>query len=266
MDKLAGKVVWITGASSGIGEALAYAFAKQHAKLVLSARREHELERVKENCTDAHVVEILPMDMEKTDELQNKVGWVIAKMGSIDILVNCAGLSQRSFAKDTSIEVYRKIMEINYFGTIQLSLAVLPHFLQQNRGLFVVMSSVTGKAGLPLRTAYSAAKHAVEGFFSALRTEIWKTNIKILVVRAGAVRTNIATNALTGDGTAFNTKDEIIENGISAENCAKAIVEAIVEGKKELMVGSLKEKLLFVINRFLPGVAFNFVKKLGDKS
>lgn len=263
---LAGKVVWITGASSGIGEALAVALAQKGAALVLSARRESELLRVKERCASAQSVIILPMDLETMDDLPKKVAWVISKMGSLYILIHCAGVSQRSFATDTNIDVYRRIMEINYFGTIQLSLAVLPYFIKQNEGQFVVMSSVTGKIGLPLRTAYSAAKHAVEGFFISLRTELWRTNIKILVVRAGAVKTNIARNALTGNGAACNKKDEIIENGISADDCDKAILQGIVENRKEMTIGSKKEKLLFAINQFLPRVAFNFIKKLGDKN
>lgn len=265
VNDLKEKVVWITGASSGIGEALAYAFAKRGAALVLSARRKDELERVKARCKEASMVEVLPIDITDVEEIKSKVDWVLAKMGSIDVLVSCAGVSQRSLAIDTSINVYRKLMDINYYGTVQLSLAVLPHFIKRNKGHYVAMSSVTGKVGLPMRTAYSAAKHAVEGFFSALRTETWKSDIKILVVRAGAVKTNIAQNALTGDGTAFNKKDEIIENGITAEACANAIIKAVAGNKKELMVGSAKEKFLFVLNRFLPTMAFNFVKKLGDK-
>ena len=266
MNNLAGKVVWITGASSGIGEALSYAFANKGAALVLSARREAELIRVKNKCNGTSRVEILPIDLEDTAGFAEKAAWVITKMGEIDVLVNCAGVSQRSFASETSVKVYRKIMEINYFGTLQLSLAVLPYFLKQNKGKIVAMSSVTGVRGLPLRTAYSAAKHAVEGFFGALRTETWRTNVNILMVRAGAVKTNIATNALTANGKTFNEKDPIIENGISAEACAQAIINAIIEDKKEIMVGSFKEKLLMVINRFFPGVAFNLVKKLADKS
>lgn len=265
MDDLTGKIAWVTGASSGIGEALAYAFAKRGVKLVLSARREEELLRVKDGCKGAESVIILPMDITETDALQEKLDWVLAKTGKIDLLVLCAGISQRSFAVNTSLDVYRKIMDINYFGTLALTQAVLPHFLKQDKGQFIVMSSVTGKVGLPLRTGYSAAKHAVEGFFSALRTETWKTGIRILVVRAGAVKTNIAQNALIGDGRLYNQKDEVIENGITAEACADAIVKAIVKNRKELMVGSTKEKLLLVINRFLPGVAFNFVKKLGKQ-
>lgn len=265
LESLNQKVVWITGASSGIGEALAYAFAKKGALLVISARRDEELARVRGKCEGAKQVEVVVLDLEKTDELPKKVERVITKMGRLDILINCSGLSQRSFAADSSIEVYRRLMEVNYFGTVQLTLAVLPYFVRQNSGMFVAMSSVTGKLGLPLRTAYSASKHAVEGFFSALRAELWKTKIEILVVRAGAVKTHIAQNALRGDGKAFNKKDQIIENGIPADDCAKAIMEAVVEGRKELTVASPGERLLFAVNRFLPAVAFNLIKKLGDK-
>ncbi len=266
MNELSAKVVWITGASSGIGEALAYAFARKGAKLVLSARRADELQRVKAGCKGASIVEAVPVDITDLEEVQSKVQWVIATMGTIHVLVNCAGVSQRSVAVNTSTDVYRRIMDVNYFGTIQLSLAVLPHFIKQNRGHFIAMSSVTGKIGLPLRTAYSAAKHAVEGFFSALRTEIWKTDIKILIVRAGAVKTNIAQNALTGNGSTYAKSDEIIENGITAEVCANAIVDAFMKNRNEVTIGSAKEKALFVINRFLPGVAFNLIKRLGGNS
>lgn len=264
MDKLKGKVVWITGASSGIGEALAYAFAKRGAILILSSRRLSELERVKEQCKGAKQVELLQMDLEKSGELLYKVEWVIKNFNSLDILIHCSGISQRSFASNTSPNVYRRIMEINYFGAIHLSLAVLPFFQQKNKGQFVVMSSVTGKVGLPLRTAYSASKHALEGFFSALRTETWRTGIEILMVRAGAVKTNIAANALTGDGKPFNQNDKIIDNGLSAEGCAKAIITAVVEGRKYIMIGSAREKFLMKLQAFLPDVAFNFIKKLAD--
>lgn len=262
MNQFKNKVVWITGASSGIGEALAYAFAERGVKLVLSARRAEELRRVQAGCKKAAAAEILVLDIANADELPLKAQEVLEKMETIDILVNCAGISQRSLAVDTSPEVYRKIMEVNYFGTVRLSLAVLGHFISKNEGHYVAISSVTGKVGLPLRTAYCAAKHAVEGFFSSLRTETWKTKIKILVVRPGAVRTKIADNALKGDGSKFLKKDPVIETGISPEKCAAAILQAIEQNRKEVVVGSAKERFLFILNRFLPGVTFNIVKKL----
>jgi dehydrogenase/reductase SDR family protein 7B len=262
MDTYRNKVVWITGASSGIGEALSYACANEGALLVLSARRTDELERVKNNCANPASVQLLILDLNNADELQAKVEWVIQTMGSIDILINNAGISQRSIGVDTSFEVYRKIMEINFFGTIQLTKLVLPHFIKNNKGQFVTISSVAGKIGLPLRTAYSASKFALEGFFSALRTEIYQTNIQILIVRPGAVKTNIAINALLGDGTSFNNKDKMIDNGILPETVAASILQAIKQNKKELIVSSAKEKLLLLINRFIPGAVFNIVKKI----
>lgn len=262
MFALRDKVAWITGASSGIGEALAYALADKGATLVLSARHAAELEQVKTNCNSRARVEILLMDMEEPAEIPSKVQWVYDHVGAIDILINCAGISQRSFAGDTSMEVYRKIMEVNYFATIQLSLAVLKKFIEKNEGHIVVISSLTGKIGLPFRTAYVASKHALEGFFSALRTETWRTNIKILVVRPGAVNTRIALNALQGDGSAFNKTDKLIQNGISAKACAQGILKAIEQNKRVLEIGSAKERLLLKLNRFLPKLAFDAVKKL----
>lgn len=262
MDHFKDKIVWITGATSGIGEALAYAFANLDAQLVLSARRTEELERVKANCKNPALVTVLPLDLSKVEELPQKVATVLKNLGKIDILVNNGGISQRSLAKDTSDDVYRNIMEINFFGTIFLSKLVLPHFLERNEGQFVVLSSVTGKVGLPLRTAYTASKHAVEGFFASLRTEIWKTNLKILMVRPASVNTNIARNALTGDGSPFAAADRNIDNGISPEACAEAIIRAIRQGKTEVAPGPLRERLIFVLNRFAPKALFNIVKKL----
>ncbi len=262
MDSYVNKVVWITGASSGIGEALSYAFAKAGAKLVLSARRINELERVKNNCVHPENVQLLIMDVGRPHELPAKIQSVLHTMGQIDILINNAGISQRSTAATTSFEVYRTIMEINFFGTVQLTKLVLPHFIERGQGLFVTTSSVAGLTGLPLRTAYSASKFALEGFFSALRTEISATNIRILMVRPGAVKTNIATNALLGDGKAFNKKDAIIDNGIPPETVAACILQAINQNKKQLAVVSFKEKILLVLNRFTPGLVFNIVKKI----
>jgi dehydrogenase/reductase SDR family member 7B len=262
MDTYRDKVVWITGASSGIGEALSYAFANEGAMLVLSARRLDEMERVKNNCTNSSTVQLLIIDLSKVDELPAKAEWVIKTMGRIDILINNAGISQRSIAIETTFEVYRRIMEINFFGTIQLTKLVLPHFIEKNEGQFVTISSVAGKIGLPLRTAYSASKFALEGFFGSLRTEIYKTNIKILMVRPGAVKTNIAVNALLGDGNAFNKKDKMIDSGIAPEIVAASVLQAIKQNKKELEVSSSKEKILLIINRFMPRAIFNIVKKI----
>ncbi len=262
MTDFQNKVVWITGASAGIGEALAYAMSAAGATLVLSARRTDALERVKNNCHNPAAVLVLSMDLADANTMPEKVATVLQTFGKIDVLVNNGGVSQRSFAKDTQPEVYRNIMEINFFGTIYLSNLVLAHFLERNEGIFVVLSSVTGKVGLPWRTAYTASKHAVEGFFASLRAEIWQSNIRILMVRPASVNTNIARNALTGDGSAFAAADRNIDNGISPEACAAAIMQAIRSGKTEVHPGPAKERLIFFLNRFFPKVVFNIVKKL----
>jgi short-subunit dehydrogenase len=262
MNEVENKVVWITGASSGIGEALAYQFAMHGARLVLSSRRQIELERVKAKCKGAKQVEILLLDVTLIEELPARVNEVLQLMGGVDIMVLNAGISQRSLAIDTRLEVYRKIMEINYFSVVQMTLAVLPYFKQKNAGQVIVISSVAGKAGLPVRTAYCSSKHAVEGFFASLRVELWKTAIKILVVRPGAVKTNIAASALKGDGQTNNQKDETIEKGMPAEKCAAAIVSAAALNKKELMVGSVKEKAFYQLNRFTPNLVFDIIKRI----
>ncbi|MES2776592.1 MAG: SDR family oxidoreductase [Bacteroidota bacterium] len=256
------KTVWITGASSGIGEALTYAFAERGARLIISARRVEELERVKAQCKIPGLVQIIPMDLSKVDELEAKVLLALAHNGHIDILVNNGGISQRSEAKDTSLEVYRDIMEVNFFGTIHLSNLVMKHFLERNAGQFVIMSSITGIVGLPLRTAYTASKHAIEGFYKSLRTEIWKTNLKVLMVRPASIKTNIAKNALTGDGGKFNKADQVIDKGISPESLAHSIIKAIGQNKSELLAGPAAQQFVIRMNRFFPGFVFNMLKKI----
>ncbi len=262
MSDFNNKIVWITGASSGIGEALTYAFAKRGAKLVLSARRVEELERVKANCSHPEQVDILPMDLSKVNELSAKVEWVISKNGKIDILVNNGGISQRSKATDTDLQVYRDIMEVNFFGTIHLSNLVMKHFLKRNEGQFVILSSITGIVGLPLRTAYTASKHAIEGFYKSLRTEIWKTNLRVLMVRPASIKTSIAKNALTGDGGTFNKADGVIDKGISPESLAESIISAIEKNKKVLLAGPKDQQFIIRLQRFFPGLVFNILKKI----
>ncbi|MEO6960902.1 MAG: SDR family oxidoreductase [Puia sp.] len=261
MEKFKDKVIWITGASSGIGEALAIQLAQAGARLIISARNREALELIKERCAAA-TVEVLPMDLERGDEMPLKVEWVLKHFGSIDILINNAGISQRSLTQETSSAVYRKLMEVNFFGTEQLTRLVIPHFLVKNQGVFVTMSSLAGQLGLPLRSGYCASKCAIEGFFAVLRSELWKTKIHILVVRSGAVKTSISRNALLGDGRRHEETDSLIENGILPEACAKEIIKAIVARKKQLITGSFKEKLLLSVSRFYPSIAFNLIKKL----
>lgn len=259
--KMKNQVVWITGASSGIGEALAHSLAKSGAKLILSARRREELERVKKSCQNTeNEIFVLPLDLEKSTEFPTKVAEAIAYFGKVDILINNGGISQRSLAKDTSLEVDRRIMEIDYFGTIALTKALLPHFLEKKAGKFVVITSLVGKFGTPMRSAYSAAKHALHGFFDALRAESWKENIKVLIVCPGFIKTQVSVNALVGSGEKQGTMDNAQANGMSAEVCAEKIVNAIKHDKEEVYMGG-NEVFGVYLKRFLPSIFSKVLRK-----
>lgn len=255
------QVIWITGASSGIGEALAIELAKQGAKLVLSARRQDELERVKTalQLPDSNVL-ILPIDLSNTAGSDSWVTTVLDKFGRIDVLVNNGGISQRSYAQDTPLELDRKIMEVNFFGTIALSKSVLPVFLKQQSGQYVVVSSIAGKFGFYFRSAYSASKHALHGFFESLRMEVAPNNIRVLIVCPGKIKTNISVNALTADGSRHNKMDESQVTGVSAEACAREIIGGIVRNKEEIFIGGKELKAIW-IKRFFPTLFSRLIKK-----
>lgn len=260
---LNGKVVWLTGASSGIGEALVKSLAKEGAKLVLSARREHELVSV------AHHFElkeedylILPLDLADQSNFEAKKNEVIAKFGRIDVVINNGGISQRSLAKDTSLDVDRKLMEVNYFGTVGLSKVVLPHMLAQKDGMLVSISSAVGKFGSPWRSGYSASKHALHGFFDSLRAEVYNDNVRALIVCPGFIQTNVSKNALTGTGEKLGTMDTATENGLTADDCANQIVAAIKAEKEEVVIGGAKEKFGVFMKRHFPAIFSNMIRKM----
>lgn len=261
MNIFQNKVVWITGASSGIGEALANDFAKAGARLVLSARRTTELERVKKglNISDERVF-ILPLDLSNTTGVDQLTQQVVARFGRIDILVNNGGISQRSFTKDTPLEIDRKIMEVNFFGTIALTKSVLPVFLKQQQGQLVVISSISGKFGFYFRSAYAASKHALHGFFESLRMEVYKDHIHVLIVCPGKIQTNISVNAVTANGEKHNKMDTSQEQGIRAEVCSVKILEGIAKGKEELFIGG-KELRAVWIKRLFPTLFSRLIKK-----
>lgn len=261
MSAFQNKVVWITGASSGIGEALAAAFAAQGARIVLSARRAEELQRVKNSIgANDETALILPLDLSDTSSVDALTQQVIANFGRIDILINNGGISQRSLTKDTPLEIDRKLMEINYFGTIALTKSVLPHLLRQKSGHIVTISSITGKFGFYLRSAYSASKHALHGFFESLRIEIYKENVQVLLVCPGKIRTNISYNAITENGKAHNKMDESQDKGLSPESCAAQIIRAIEKNKEEVFIGG-KELRAVWMKRFFPGLFSKIIRK-----
>ncbi len=256
-----GKIVWITGASSGIGEALVYAFAKEGAKIILSARRESELNRVvKEAGLTTENSLVLPFDLSDTSNIQSLTEKVIQKFQRVDILINNGGNSQRAEAKDTPLEIDRNLMEVNYFSAVAITKSVLPHMLQQKSGHIVAVSSIAGKFGFYLRSGYSAAKHALHGFYESLRLETEKSGIKTLLVCPGKIKTNISLNALDATGGAHNKMDASHENAMSAETCAGIILLAIRENKEEILIGGKELKAVWV-KRFFPKLFSKIIRK-----
>ncbi len=256
------KAIWITGASSGIGKALAVALAREGATLVLSARNREKLEEVRTACLD-HTSKCLvrPLDLSKPSQLEEIVKSVQEETGGIDILINNAGQSQRSLAKETPLDIDRNMMELNFFSAVRLTKLVLPRMLQKQSGHIVVISSITGKFGFPLRTAYSAAKHALQGYFESLRAELKPDHVKVTIVSPGRIRTNISYNALTRDGQPYNKLDEGQASGMDPDVCASRIVKAIKKERKEILVGG-KEIIMVYIRRFLPALYHRLVTKI----
>ncbi len=256
------KVVWITGASSGIGKALTLELSKQGALLIISARKEQVLNEVKDSCSHPERVKVLPLDLEKYTEFDQKAKEAIGWSGRVDILVNNGGISQRALAKDTDISVDKRIMEINYTGTVALTKAVLPHFIERKQGHVVVTTSIVGKIGTPLRSTYAASKHALHGFFDSLRAEVYNDNIDVTLICPGYVTTNVSMNALTGDGSAQRSMDKATANGINPDRFAKLMAKAIAKKKQEAYIAGAKEKLGVYVKRWIPKLFSVMVRKL----
>lgn len=252
------KVIWITGASSGIGKALAIVLSKKGAKVVLSARNEETLKETQFECPNETFV--LPLDLIAIDTFEAKTKAVIDHFGQIDMLINNGGISQRSLASETPLEIDRKVMEVNYFGNIALAKAVLPYFQQQQSGYFVVISSLSGKFGFFLRSAYAASKHALVGFYESLLLEEEKNNIRVSLVFPGLINTNISKNAINAKGEAHGELDEKMENGISPEKAAADIIAGIEKGKLEITTGG-KELAALRVKRLSPSLFHKIIKK-----
>jgi len=266
MSYFKNKVVWITGASSGIGEALAIALSGAGAMVILSSRRYEELERVRKACTNKGNAKILTLDLLDTASLAAKTAEAIAAFGHIDIMVHNGGISQRSTVADTSMQVQRRVMEVDYFSYVELTNHLLPHFLKQGSGCFVVISSVMGKIGTPMRSAYAAAKHALHGFFDCLRAEVYSKNIQVTVLTPGYIRTNVTVNALKGDGSALKEVGENIAKGLPADKAAQQIMRAIETGKPEAYIGKNgQENMALLVQRFAPRMLMKMARKFVPK-
>ncbi len=256
------KIVLITGASSGIGEAMAYELAKKNAKLVLASNQPEELERVKRKCLEiGSNCEYLFLDLADAKSIQSFAEGAVRIHNGIDVLINNGGISQRAKAVDASLDLDRKIMEINYFGQIALTKAILPYMIKQRSGYITTTSSISGLFGFPLRSAYAASKHALHGFYETLRSEVYEYNIKVLIAFPGRVQTNISLHALNEKGEVHGKMDEGQAGGISAEKCAKKYLRAIKRDKKEVLIGS-KELLMVYIHKYFPKLFYNLARKI----
>ncbi|MFZ9969758.1 MAG: SDR family oxidoreductase [Bacteroidia bacterium] len=250
--------VWITGASSGIGRALALEYAKQGFDLIVSARNESALESLKQACAPAEVA-VIPLDLSSPESIAAAATQALA-LGPIDILINNGGISQRSKAEETGLELDRRIMEINYFGQIQVTKAVLPSMLERGQGIIAVTTSLTGKWGFYLRSAYAASKHALHGFFDSLRMEVEDRGIQITLITPGFIATEISVHALGSDGKPSGEMDNNQAQGLPVGECARRMIAGIAAGKREFGVGG-RELMGLWLRRFAPALFARLLKK-----
>ncbi len=264
-------VVWITGASSGIGRALAHEWGERGAKLILSGRDLQRLSAVADR-TGADAITV-PFDVRDGDAMQRSVERALSWAGRIDVLVNNAGISQRSLALETSMEVYRQIIDIDLIAQIELTQALLPRMVEQGGGKLVFISSIAGKVGVPLRTAYCAAKFGLIGYADALRAEVKQHNIDVHVIAPGSVATDVSKNALDADAQPRGFSDEAIDNGMSVSKAAREIVDAVTAGTREVIVsdgaerriGELRKTQDEVFDRMAELMEEGYAEKLGAK-
>ena len=259
-----GKVIWITGASSGIGEALAYEWSRLGAHLILSARRESELNRVKVACMHSDRCTVVPLDLSKQEDIEAAADRILQQFGTIDILVNNGGISQRSLVIETDVEVDRRIMEVDYFSGVALTKKLLPSMVAKGGGHIIAISSIVGLFGFPLRSAYSAAKHALHGFYESVWAELHTQGIRVTVVCPGRILTNVSLHALTKDGTPHGEMDHGQSNGVSAETCAQKIIKAVKKNRKEVYIGK-KDLLMIYFKRYVPWLYYKLVSKIQPK-
>jgi short-subunit dehydrogenase len=254
------KVCWVTGASSGIGKETCIQLAKLGAKIIISSRNVEQLKEIQLTLPNSESHFVLALDLENSSNFSELAKQVNAKYGRIDFLFNNGGLSQRSEAFETPLEVDRRIMEINYFGNIALTKAVLPYFQKQKSGHIVVITSIAGKFGFFLRSAYSASKHALHGFYESLALEEEKNGIRIMLAVPGKINTPISTNALNKTGAKHGEMDHNQASGMSVENCVKILLKATKSQKREILIGN-KEIKAVTLKRLFPSIFWKVIKK-----
>lgn len=254
--ELKNKVCWVTGASSGIGKELVFQLLKKGSRVIVSSRNEAELTALFEGETN---VKVLALDYAQSKTFTAKTEQAIALFGQVDVLFNNGGFSQRATLVETEPEVLRQIMEVNFFGHALLAKAILPHFLEKGNGAFVETSSIAGLFGYHLRTGYSAAKHAVKGFFESVALE-YHPKVHVLMAYPGKINTDISLKAVTGNGTHYNQQEGSHEKGYSVKKTVAEILKALEKNKKAVYPGG-KEMLTVKLKKFAPGLLFKILLK-----
>lgn len=255
------KVILITGASSGIGHELALLLAKEKARLILAARNQPALETVRRQCLE-HTphCEILLMDITSESQVNEGAQRALQFFGKIDVLVNNAGVTQRSKLIDTSVAAIRQLMEVNFFGAVMLTKALLPYFRQTGSGQIIVISSMAGLMGYPWRSGYNAAKHALQGYFETLQTEQPIPGLYTTIVCPGRIHTPITYSAITANGEPYGQMDPGQANGIPADLCARKILKAMHTRKKIVLIAR-EEKILLWFKRYFPPLFYLIARK-----
>lgn len=260
--KFTGKNIWITGASSGIGEAVALEISKHKASLILSGRNVPALNEVADQCNkNGSSTQVIPFDLADEKSVLEAANKVLSQKIKIDALYQFGGISQRSFVDETPLEVDRKIFEVNFFGTVALTKVILPWMIKNGGGQIAVTSSIVGKFGFPYRSAYSAAKHALHGFFESLRAENINNNIFVSVIVPGRIRTKISVNALNKTGMPHDQMDVGLNKGKSAEWSARKICFNLQKERKEILVGGT-ELIMVYIRRFFPRLYYYMASRV----
>lgn len=259
------QVVWITGASSGLGKALAQECAARGAQVILTARRYEELENVRASLHQPEQHLSIALDITDQQQVLQAYSQVLAAKGRIDWLINNAGLSQRALISDTTMQTERAIMELDYFSQVFLTKTVLPILLKQQSGRVVFVSSVAGLLGTQYRATYSAAKGAIHMWANSLRAEVGEQGIGVSVIFPGFVKTNVSFNALNGEGKPQGHQDEAIANGLEPEAFARQVLDALLRGDEYIVVGGAKEKLGVWMSRLSPKLLYKMIRKSSVK-
>jgi dehydrogenase/reductase SDR family protein 7B len=255
------KIIWITGASSGIGSALARHLAAQGARLILSSRRIEKLEQLRTELVNSSQHQVFQLDLEQPEALYTRVQNVISDWGPIDILINNAGIAQRSRVLETQLAVDRRIMEINFFGTVAMTKAILPSMVARGTGQIMTVGSVAGKIGSQTRSSYSASKHALNGYMDSLRAEVWHSGVHVQLACPGWVNTDIGKGALDGNGNALADKVGTIDFGISAEDCAQGIATALLMHRDETIIGRGWVRMAPALKRIFPSLVNRIMRR-----